>query len=76
MKGDDFFLDLSKEEIYYHIRERDKKEQNKNEISRNKVSIMRNEEGNEKNLVEFFFDKLDLKVKADIETEIYQIIFQ
>ena len=76
MKGDDFFLDLNKEEIYYHIRERDKKEQNKNEISRNKVSIMRNEEGNEKNLVEFFFDKLDLKVGADIETEIYQIIFQ
>ena len=76
MKGDDFFLDLYEKEIYYHIRERDKKERSENEISRNKVSIMRNEEGNEKNLVEFFFDKLDLKVKADIETEIYQIIFQ
>ena len=35
-KGDDFFLDLNNNEIYYHIKEDAKRKKSKNEISREK----------------------------------------
>jgi len=74
LKGNDFLLDLKRNEIYYHIKEGDIKKQNENEISRKKCDIWRDEKRNKENLIKYFFDDVNIYY-YNYFIEIYQIIF-
>ena len=78
IKGDDFLLDLKRNEIYYHIKEGDIKKQNENEISREKCDIRKDENRNKQNLIKYFFGDVDIHrvlYYSECFIEIYQIIF-
>ena len=76
-KGDDFFLDLNNGDIYYHIKEEEKRKKSKNEISREKTTISRKKflENKYQKLYYYFFDKNDMNFGVEELFEIYQIIF-
>ena len=78
LKGNDFLLDLKRNEIYYHIKEGDIKKQNENQISREKCDIRKDENRNKQNLIKYFFGDVDIHrvlYYSICFIEIYQIIF-